>query len=205
MSFWFLIAGMAIGVAVAAPIGPVNVICIQRAIRSGYGNAFLVGLGAAVGDSVFGAVAAFGLTSVMLMFAQVEQWLALVGCLILVGMGVIAWRSHPHFEQTEQSPRDVIHGMLGTFMLTITNPITAIGFVALFTSVGLTKDASHGDAATIVLGVFLGSALWWLMIGGIAHSIREKLSDKHLLRINRGSAVLIWVFAALVPLRSFLA
>ncbi|MDA5193162.1 LysE family translocator [Govanella unica] len=205
MDFWFLVAGIAIGLAVAAPIGPVNIICIQKTIRNGFWGAFVVGLGAAVGDTIFGAMAAFGLTTIQSVLVQFESWLAVIGCLVLVGMGVLAWRSHPHLTQSVQTPRDIAHAALATFVLTITNPITALGFVALFTSAGLTRDASSGDAATIVLGVFLGSALWWLFICRVAHSIRERLSDSHLLRINRASAVLIWIFAALVPLKVFLA
>lgn len=205
MDFWFLIAGIAIGLAVAAPIGPVNVICIQKAIRNGAWGAFFIGLGAAVGDSIFGAVAAFGLTTIQSFLVEIERWLAVVGCAVLVVMGIFAWRSHPHLTTAVQTPRDIAHAAAATFVLTITNPITAIGFVALFTSAGLTHDASAGNAATVVLGVFLGSALWWMFISLVAHSIRERLSDHHLLMINRSSAVLIWIFAALVPLKLFLA
>lgn len=201
MNFWFLVAGIAVGLVVAAPIGPVNVICIQKAIRNGAWVAFFIGLGAAVGDSIFGAVAAFGLTTIQSFLVEIERVLAIVGCTVLVVMGIFAWRSHPHLATSVQTPRDVAHAAVATFVLTITNPITAIGFVALFTSIGLTHDASAGDAATVVLGVFLGSALWWFFISRMAHAVRDRLSDAHLLLINRTSAVLIWIFAALVPLK----
>lgn len=200
MGVWFLLVGVAIGLAVAAPIGPVNVICIQRAMRGGAFGAFVVGLGAAFGDAIFGAVAAFGLTTVSSFLFSIERALGVVGGIVLIAMGIFAWRSRPHLSAPEPTPRDFAHGAAATFVLTITNPITALGFVAFFTSVGFTRTSSRADAATIVLGVFLGSALWWFLISRIAQSVRGRLSDRHLLLINRGSAVVIWLFggAALV-------
>lgn len=196
MSFWFLAVGAVIGVLVAAPVGPVNVICIQRAMRKGALEGFLVGLGAALGDTLFGAVAAFGLSSVSDMLMTIERWLALGGAVILLVMGIITWRSHPHLTDPVPRTRDTIHGAIATFALTISNPLTALGFIALFTSVGFTRTDSTGDAATIVAGVFIGSALWWLVISRIAQMVRGRLSDDHLTMINRGSAILIWGFAA---------
>lgn len=195
MSLWFLLVGIVIGIAVAAPIGPVNVICIHKAMRNGILCAFLVGLGAAAGDTLFGAVAAFGLSTLSSALMSIERWLALGGAVILVIMGVITWRTHPHLTDPVPLSRDIAHGMAATFALTITNPMTALGFVALFTSVGFTRTESPVDAATIVGGVFLGSALWWLFISRVAYSIRGRLSDRHLDMINRGSAILIWGFA----------
>ncbi len=202
MSLWFLLAGIVIGIAVAAPIGPVNVICIQKAMRNGFLGAFLIGLGAAVGDTVFGAIAAFGLSSISDWLLTIERWLSIIGGIILIGMGFFAWRSRPRLTGEEQSSRDIAHGAAATFALTITNPITAIGFVALFTSIGISRASATADAASVVVGVFLGSALWWLFICKVAHSVRERMSDRHLLWINRSSAILIWVFAGLSLIKS---
>lgn len=195
MSLWFLAVGIVIGIAVAAPVGPVNVICIQKAMRNGVRCAFLVGLGAAAGDTLFGAVAAFGLSSLSSLLMSVERWLALGGAVILAVMGFVTWRSHPHLSDPVPLSRDITHGMAATFALTITNPMTALAFVALFTSVGFTRTESLGDAATIVGGVFLGSALWWLFLSWAADTISGRLSDRHLDLINHGSAILIWGFA----------
>ena len=196
MSLWFLAVGAVIGVLVAAPVGPVNVICIQRAIRKGALEGFLVGMGAAAGDTLFATVAAFGLSSISAMLLTIERWLAFGGALILLVMGIVTWRSHPHLTDPVPRARDIFRGIVATFALTISNPLTALGFIALFTSVGFTRTDSAGDAATIVAGVFLGSALWWLVICRIAQMVRGRLSDHHLTLINRGSAILIWAFAA---------
>lgn len=205
MSWWFLVAGIAIGIAVAAPIGPVNVICIQRAIRSGFWPAFFTGLGAACGDTLFGIIAAFGLSTVSSALMKAQMWLAISGAVMLLIMGFVAWRSKPHLTRVPATSRDILHAAMATFALTITNPITALGFVALFTSIGLTRSASMGEAATAVAGVAIGSVLWWVFICRMAYSIRERLADGHLLLINRGTAIVIWGFAAFSLYKAFTA
>jgi putative LysE/RhtB family amino acid efflux pump len=92
--------------------------------------------------------------------------------------------------------------MMATFSLTISNPITALGFVALIAGTGLSKGLGVTEALRLTIGVFIGSALWWLFIATVAGSIRHRLSDRHLLYINRGSALMIWGFAAVAAVRA---
>lgn len=193
---WQLIVGIAVGLLVAAPIGPVNVICIQRTLKSGPGRAFIVGLGAATGDSVFGALSALGLASISAALIAHQAWFEAVGGVVLIAMGFYAWRSHPHLDDPVPTTGDVARGALGTFALTISNPLTALGFVALFTSAGVGRTGNHWEAARLVAGVFTGSALWWLTITRLAAMVRDRLSDNHLWWINRGSAVIVWAFGA---------
>ncbi|RMF11016.1 MAG: LysE family translocator [Alphaproteobacteria bacterium] len=193
---WQIVAGVVIGVLVAAPIGPVNVICIQRTMQSGPGSAFLVGLGAAVGDSLFGALAALGLASISRALIAHQAWFEMVGGVILIAMGFYAWRSHPHLDDPVPTTGDLARGALATFTLTISNPITALGFVALFTSAGVGRTGDHGEALRLVLGVFAGSALWWATITRLSAMVRDRMNDTHLWWINRGSAVIVWGFGA---------
>lgn len=194
-SEYHLIAGMIVGLAGAAPIGPVNIICIQKAVRKGFISAFIIGLGAAFGDSLFGAIAALGLTTVTDFVSIHTSWFEGVGAAVLVLMGWLSWRAHPHLTDPVPSAGDVLRGLAGTFMLTITNPMTALGFIALFAGMGLSRDLDRPTAATLVAGVFAGSALWWLFISRLASAFRNRLADQHLVYINRGSAVMIWGFA----------
>lgn len=202
---WQLVAGLVIGILVAAPIGPVNVICIQRTMKDGPARAFVVGLGAAIGDTVFGTVAALGLATIAALLMAHEAWFQLVGGIVLITMGFYAWRSHPHLDDPVPSVGDVARGMLGTFLLTISNPITALGFIALFTSVGVGMTGELGAAARLVVGVFFGSALWWLAITQLANLVRGRLNDDHLWWINRGSAILVWGFGGVSLVRAALA
>ena len=193
---WQILVGIVVGVLVAAPIGPVNVICIQRTMKTGPGCAFVVGLGAAAGDSLFGALAALGLTTISAALIAHQAWFEAVGGLVLIVMGFYAWRSHPHLDDPVPTTGDMAKGALGTFLLTISNPITALGFVALFTSAGVGRTGDVFEAMRLVAGVFIGSALWWLTITRLAAVVRGRLNDTHLWWINRGSAILVWGFGA---------
>lgn len=200
-SYRFLM-GIVIGLAVAAPIGPVNVICIQKAMKNGVAGAFLVGLGAAVGDAVFGALAAFGVGAVTSFVAVHASWFEGMGAFILLVMGYVSWRASPHLSDPVPSAGDVARGALATFSLTLSNPITALGFVALIAGIGLSRDMTMLAAAQLTAGVFAGSALWWLFISNVAGAIRHRLDDRHLLYINRGSAVMVWGFAVVAAVRA---
>jgi threonine/homoserine/homoserine lactone efflux protein len=200
-SYRFLM-GIVIGLAVAAPIGPVNVICIQKAMKNGVMGAFLVGMGAAVGDAVFGAVAAFGVGAVTRFVTLHASWFEGVGAGILLLMGYLSWRAMPHLSDPVPRAGDVARGALATFTLTLSNPLTALGFVALIAGTGLSQGMTTLAAAQLTAGVFAGSALWWLFICNVAGAIRNRLSDRHLLYINRGSAILIWIFAAVAVVRA---
>ncbi len=201
-SDYHLITGMIVGLAVAAPIGPVNIICIQKAVRKGFISAFIVGLGAAFGDSLFGAIAALGLTVVTDFVAIHTSWFEGVGAVVLLFMGWLSWRAHPHLTDPVPSAGDMLRGLAGTFMLTITNPMTALGFIALFAGMGLSRDLNRPEVATLVAGVFIGSGLWWLFISRLASAFRSRLADQHLVYINRGSAVMIWGFAGIAAVRA---
>ncbi|MEX1148094.1 MAG: LysE family transporter [Sphingomonadales bacterium] len=202
---WQVMAGLVIGLLVAAPIGPVNVICIQRTLKDGPGHGFVIGLGAAVGDAVFGLVAALGLVTISALLVAHEAWFQTAGGLVLIVMGLYAWRAHPHLDDVVPSTGDTARGMAGTFVLTVSNPITALGFVALFTSAGVGLSGEIREAARLVAGVFAGSALWWLIVTRLAALVRDRLHDNHLWWINRGSAILVWIFAAVSLARGVIA
>ncbi len=187
-----IVWGVLIGVVMAAPLGPVNLICIRRTLAYSKRNGFTVGLGAAVADTIFGAVAAFGLSSVMGMVHQVNNWFEIIGGIILIIVSINLWTKHPHLADTEDTVRDRVKGAIGAFMLTMMNPMTVVGFVALFVALGL-QDMGQDpmNAAAITLGIFLGSSLWWFTITRCAGYMRGRLSDDHLLNINRISAAIV--------------
>lgn len=198
-----LVSGILVGIAVAAPIGPVNLICIRRALRYGWLNGFLAGLGAAAGDGIFAIIAAFSVTAALDFMQANEVWLQSIGGLFLIGMGAKTWFSHPHLVDGE--PQDsakrakdhdlegLLAGVTSSFFLTITNPATMLGFVAIFGSIaGFTLGGTDYVRATeLVIAVILGSALWWAALTSFVAYFRRYMNDRALERINRGSAVLI--------------
>lgn len=189
-----------IGVAVAAPIGPVNLICIRRTLKYGMLNGFASGAGAAVGDGMFAIAAAFGVTAVISFVTAYSGWLQLVGGVFLLGLGVRTWFDHPHLDDKlpEGSLGDLLPVISVTFFLTITNPATMLGFVAIF---GGVADFTIGTedymrASILVASVIGGSVLWWAAITGFVSLFRDRMTDTGLVILNKASAAIIVLFGA---------
>ncbi len=197
-----LIQGALSGFAIAAPVGPINVLCIRRTLADGFGPGVASGLGAAVADTVFGAVAAFGVASVMTFLVRWEGVLCLVGGAILLLLG---WRGlvtpPPPADEVRRGGVGLLGAFVSTFGMTIANPMTVLSFIAVFAALG--AGVSGLEAATVlVAGVFLGSAAWWLGLSGVVTAIRHALSERTLLTINRVAAVAILAFGAWALLRA---
>jgi len=179
----------------AAPLGPVNLICIRRTLAYSKRNGFAVGMGAAVADTIFGAIAVFGLSSAMGMVDRVDGWFGIVGGMVLIAVSINLWTRHPHLADVRDTVRDRLKGAVGAFTLTIMNPMTILGFVFLFGALGL-GDVGHGAGNELVLigGIFFGSSLWWFTLTRCAGYMKGRLLDHHLLLINRVSALIVAIF-----------
>jgi len=200
-----ILSGLVIGVAVAAPIGPVNLICIRRTLKYGMLNGFVSGAGAAVGDGVFAIIAAFGVTAVITFVAAYSGWLQLVGGVFLLGLGVRTWFDHPHLDDKlpEGSLGDLLPVISVTFFLTITNPATMLGFIAIFGGVAdfTIGTENYMRAGLLVASVIAGSVLWWAAITGFVSLFRDKMTDNGLATLNKISAVIIVVFGGAILVR----
>lgn len=205
MSLIYLFWGAFIGLIMAAPIGPVNIICIRRALTKGPMNGFVVGLGAAVADGLYGTLAAFGLAGLMQTLTELNGIVEVVGGLALMIIGIKLWFSHPHADDVPDTYQDRIKAAIGTFLLTLTNPLTVLGFVALFVSLGLGEmGQNYMNAAFISVGIILGSSIWWAVVSFCAARFAKKLSDTHLEKINKVSALIIFAFAAIALLKNLI-
>lgn len=200
-----ILSGLAVGIAVAAPIGPVNLICIRRAIKYGMVNGFASGAGAAVGDGVFATIAAFGVTAAIGFVQDYSIWLQLAGGLFLLGLGIHTWFDPPHLsdELPEGSLGELLPVVSVTFFLTITNPATMLGFLAIFGGIaGFTIGTEDYLRATLlVASVILGSALWWAAITGFVSLFRNRMTDRALELLNDVSAGVIVLFAGAILIR----
>jgi threonine/homoserine/homoserine lactone efflux protein len=203
MSFVYLPWGIVIGLIMAAPIGPVNIICLRRSLMKSPINGFTVGLGAAAADGLFGFIAAFGLASVTRLIEQYNGWVEIVGGVILLVIGINLWFSHPHMDNIQDTYNDRIKAATGTFLLTITNPMTVLGFGALFIGLGLgDMGQNYSNAGLISIGILLGSALWWGILCSSASRFSDKVLDYHLAIINKISAILILVFGSVALIKN---
>ena len=198
MDIALFLRGLAMGFSIAAPVGPIGVLCIRRTLAEGRISGLVSGLGAATADAVYGCIAGFGLTFVSNFLVSRQMWLQIAGGLFLCFLGARTFLAKP----AEQSARAGGRGLFGTyastFFLTLTNPMTILSFAAIFAGLGLAaSDGSYASAGMLVLGVFIGSALWWLLLSGGVGLFREKLGTGALLWINRFSGVIITGFGVL--------
>jgi threonine/homoserine/homoserine lactone efflux protein len=191
--FW---RGLVLGLSIAAPVGPVGILCIRRSLAHGALPGLVSGLGAATADAAYGGVAAFGLTLVMRVLAAGQGWLQLLGGAYLLGLGLRTFFSRPTSAARAAEAPGLLGAYLSTFALTLTNPLTIVSFVALFAGFGLVvaSAGSRGEAAALVAGVFSGSALWWLLLSLGASRLRSRLTPARLAWVNRLSGVLIAAF-----------
>jgi threonine/homoserine/homoserine lactone efflux protein len=205
MLLWLLLKGVLVGILIAIPAGPVGVLCLRRTIFHGRLAGFLSGLGAATADAAFGIVAGFGLTVVSDALLEYQELLRLAGAGFLLYIGTSALRADPMAgTRSQRDPENLLADYVSTFALTITNPITILAFVAIFAGVGFTgREATLGRAAILVLGVWLGSLLWWAGLALGAGMVRPSFRRDHLVWINRGSGGIL-VFSGVALLGSLL-
>jgi threonine/homoserine/homoserine lactone efflux protein len=193
LEFW--LRGFAIGLAIAAPVGPIGVLCMRRTLVCGRLAGFVTGLGAAAADATYGAVGAFG-TALAAALVDRQDWIATLGGLFLVWLGVSGMRRAPaEIEAAPPTGATHLAGFFGTtFLLTLANPATILSFAAIFAGLGLAADEGAPAALHLVGGVFLGSAAWWLFLSGAVGLIRHRLGRGALVWINRLSGLVLLGF-----------
>jgi len=198
MDISFLLRGILIGFSIAAPVGPIGVLCIRRTLADGRAAGLVSGLGAATADALYGCIAGFGLTLISNFLVSQQVWLRLVGGLFLCYLGVKTLLSKPAAQAAVAKGSGLLGAYASTFLLTVTNPVTIIAFAAVFAGLGLANTSgNYGAAGVLVAGVFLGSALWWLLLSGGVGLLREKFNTAGLLWVNRISGVIITGFGLL--------
>ncbi len=200
MEISFLLRGIIIGLSIAATVGPMSTLCIQRTVQKGHLYGLVSGLGIATADGVYGSVAGFGLTVVANFLVSQQVWIRLVGGIFLVYLGISTMLSRPPERAAATQSR--ASGLLGAYssllLLTLTNPLTILSFAAIFAGLGV-AGASKGalTAALVVLGVFCGSALWWCMLTWVISRVRGKFTPTWMLWLNRVSGCIIAVFGVI--------
>lgn len=186
--------GMILGFAIAAPVGPIGVLCIRKTLQYGRKSGLLSGVGAATADAVYGAIAAFGLTTISLFLAGMHFWLTLIGGLFLLYLGLKTMLSKPVATTGEVKASHLTGDFLSTFFLTLTNPMTILSFVAVFAGMGLATSGSYSNALLMVIGVFVGSALWWLILSEVVTLFRKRISGEVMKWVNRTAGFIIILF-----------
>jgi threonine/homoserine/homoserine lactone efflux protein len=204
MHIGFLLKGIIFGFSIAAPVGPIGVLCIRRTLAEGRVYGFVSGLGAATADAIYGCIAGFGLAFISDILVGQQTWLRLIGGAFLCWLGVRTFVSRPAERTASASGEGLLGAYASTLFLTLTNPATILAFAAIFAGLGVASatGGNYLSAGMLVLGVFTGSALWWLILSGGISLFRGRFGPDALRWVNRISGVIIAGFGlfALVSL-----
>ena len=204
LDFSFLVKGLVIGFSIAAPVGPIGVLCIRRTLAEGRISGFVSGMGAATADAMYGCVAGFGITYISSFLIGQQFWFRLIGALFLAYLGVKAFLSKPAEAPSKVAGKGLAGAYASTLFLTLTNPVTILAFAAIFAGLGLgDSGGDYTSGMLLVVGVFLGSAAWWLFLSTGVGLFRAWFDGPRLRWVNRLSGVIIAGFGCLAFLSLF--
>jgi threonine/homoserine/homoserine lactone efflux protein len=195
------IRGLAAGLLISAPVGPVNVLCIRRTIEKGWKSGILSGLGAAIADTLYGAVAGFSISLVIQFVIREEFWIRLIGGILLIGIGAAYYFKAPGSLQTG-AEKSANSDFISTLLLTVTNPTTVLSFLAALAALGLGRRRPLWQTSFLVAGIFCGSMAWWTILAGAANLLRGRITDRTMHWMNRVAGIAISAFGLLNVLLS---
>jgi threonine/homoserine/homoserine lactone efflux protein len=194
MDATFLARGLAVGFTIAAAVGPISILVLRRTLAHGQVYGLASGMGVALADGSYGGIAAFGLTAITSVLVGLRPALGLVGGAFLVYLAIRTMLAQPATNAAEVRERPGLPGaFLSIYGLTMTNPMTILSFAGIFAGLGL-SGGSLAEAALLTLGVFLGSATWWVGLTFAVSRLRARLTPTILLWINRLSGGILLVF-----------
>jgi threonine/homoserine/homoserine lactone efflux protein len=192
-----------IGLSIAAPVGPIGLLVIQRTLQQGRAVGLATGLGAAAADAVYGAVGAFGVASLVGALTAARVPLAVFGAAFLLALSWRTWRAEPAAQAARAAGgRDLAASFAGTFVLTLSNPATILSFVAVFGA--MAGSGAPASPLAMIAGVLAGSAAWWLLLSAAVARLRGRFDARAQRWVNRASAAMLAAFA-LWPLGAWLA
>ena len=204
MDVSFFLRGLVIGLSIAAAVGPMFMLCVQRTLQKGYRYGLLSGMGIATADGIYGSIAGFGLTTITAFLVHQQVWIRLIGGFFLLYLGIRTLLTKPAERAATAQGGNLLGAYLSTLALTLTNPMTILSFTAIFMGLGIGSTGGNYVTATlVVLGVFLGSTCWWVILTGIIGLLHGKFPQGWLQWLNRCSGAIIALFGllALVSLR----
>ncbi|MGO4879624.1 MAG: LysE family translocator [Bryobacteraceae bacterium] len=193
LDLYLPIRGLAAGLIIAAPVGPVNVLCIRRTIEKGWKSGLISGLGATLADTFYGAVAGFSISLVIQFLLREEFWIRLLGGIALIGIGVMYFFRTPASLKGDTGD-SANSDFISAFLLTLTNPTTVLSFLAVLATLGIDERRPLWQTSLLVAGIFLGALTWWVILASSVNLLRDKFSDRSLRRMNRVGGIAIALF-----------
>lgn len=188
-----LFNGLLLGFSIAAPVGPIGILCLRKTLTQGRSFGFVAGLGAASADAIYGSAAALGLTIISQFLIKYASWVQLVGALFLLFLAYRTFSSPVmHREDSGISRTDYLRTFVTTFFLTLTNPLTILSFIGIFAGMNLASGSV--SSVYLIVGVFLGSAAWWLLLSTVVGLLRKMIGSKTMKFINLFSSLILLSF-----------
>ena len=189
-----------IGLIVAAPLGPIGIISLQRTLSKGYLAGLFSGLGISTADAIYGALATFGVTAVSGFLLSQELWLKIIGGIVIIGLGIRVYNQAGRQKISKPvNNKSCAGAYFSALALTLMNPALIFSFIAIFTSLGIVyTNSNHFSILLLVTGVFLGSAIWWVFLSGMASRLKTQFTNSFIKKVNYISGVLIAGFGLLM-------
>ncbi|MBZ0199547.1 MAG: LysE family translocator [Ignavibacteriaceae bacterium] len=198
MDFSIFFNGLILGIFVAAPVGPIGILCINRTITKGFSTGFVSGLGVATADTLYGMIAVFGLTIVSGLIMTENTIVQIIGGAVLCYLGIRVMIKDPAAQIIEPDKKGLLKAYGSMFFLTMTNPTTILAFAAIFAALGIADSSKTFTTSTLLVsGIFLGSTMWWLAISYGIERYRNKLSDHVMRTVNKLSGGIILLLGVL--------
>ncbi len=188
------IRGLAAGLIIAAPVGPVNLLCIRRTLEKGWKSGMVSGLGAALADTLYGAIAGFSITLAIQLLIREEFWIRLVGGILLMVIGVVYYRMPSRSLEAGPDVSSVNSDFVSAFLLNVTNPTTVLSFLAVLATLGIGRQRPLWQTSLLVAGIFCGSMIWWTILVSAANRLRSRITDRTVRWMDHVAAIAIGGF-----------
>jgi len=188
------IRGLAAGLIIAAPVGPVNLLCIRRTLEKGWKSGMVSGLGAALADTLYGAIAGFSITLAIQLLIREEFWIRLVGGIFLMVIGVVYYRMPSRSLEAGPDVSSVNSDFVSAFLLNVTNPTTVLSFLAVLATLGIGRQRPLWQTSLLVAGIFCGSMIWWTILVSAANRLRSRITDRTVRWMDHVAAIAIGGF-----------
>ena len=193
-----LLRGAAAGIAISAPVGPVNVLCASRTLKKGWASGVVSGLGAAAADTFYGAIAGFSISIVISFLLREQAKLRFFGGILLILIGIWYFFKKPDMLSKHSEAEPTHSDFVTTFLLNLTNPTTVLSFLAVLAVLGLSERRPAGMTLVMIGGILAGSMIWWLVLVALTNHFRDKFDDRSLRKMNHVAGIAIGAFGVLM-------
>lgn len=205
MSWEWMAKGILLGLSIAAPVGPISILCVKKTMTSGFKTGLFSGLGAATADAVYGSIAGLGLSALTTFLIEYKTVLQAIAGLFICYLGIKSLLHTPATGSAEpHSKKCSLNSYAVTLLLTLSNPMTIVFFLGVLGASGILLSHTSSDIPFLVVGVFLGSTLWWICLTGTASLFRINMTVERskLSLFNKLSGLVMLYFGVVALIQS---